>query len=51
MTAGLLDRRRAALVVIDVQEAFRPAVEGFDQVARQGAILVQGARALGCRCW
>jgi len=43
----VLDRERAALVVIDVQEAFRKAVAGFDGVAHQTAILVQGARALG----
>ena len=30
-----LDRDRAALVVVDVQEAFRPAVLDFDRVARQ----------------
>jgi nicotinamidase-related amidase len=42
-----LDRSRAALAVIDVQEAFRPAVLDFDQVARNTAVLVQGARRLG----
>lgn len=47
MAAGLLDRSRAALVVVDVQEAFRPAVLGFEQVANNTALLVQGARALG----
>lgn len=47
MTAGLLDRDRAVLVVIDVQEAFRKAVAGFDDVARRTAMLVQGAQALG----
>ena len=31
VSAGKLDRHRAALVVIDVQEAFRKAVPGFDQ--------------------
>ena len=30
-----LDRSRAALVVVDVQEAFRPAVLDFEQVAAQ----------------
>lgn len=47
MSAALLDRERAALVVVDVQEAFRKAVEGFDEIARHTAILVQGARAVG----
>jgi nicotinamidase-related amidase len=42
-----LDRDRAALVVVDVQEAFRPAVRGFDEVVDATAKLVQGARALG----
>jgi nicotinamidase-related amidase len=42
-----LDRSRAALAVIDVQEAFRPAVLDFDQVVRNTGILVQGARRLG----
>jgi nicotinamidase-related amidase len=42
-----LDRARTALVVIDVQEAFAKAVERFEEVARQTAILVQGARVLG----
>ena len=43
----VLDRERAALVVVDVQEAFRPAVGEFDAVAANTAVLVQGARALG----
>ena len=42
-----LDRARAALVVVDVQEAFRPAVRDFDRVAHNAGVLVQGARALG----
>ena len=45
--ARVLDRERAALVVVDVQEAFRPAVLGFERVAHNTAVLVQGARALG----
>ena len=43
----LLDRDRAALVVVDVQEGFRPAVGEFDAVARNVGLLVQGARILG----
>lgn len=42
-----LERNRTALVVVDVQEAFRPAVAGFDQVAHSAGVLVQGAKALG----
>jgi nicotinamidase-related amidase len=41
-----LDRDRALLLVVDVQEAFRPAVLDFDDVVRSVATLVQGARAL-----
>jgi nicotinamidase-related amidase len=42
-----LDRSRAALVVVDVQEAFRPAVLDFERVAGNVATLVRGARILG----
>ncbi len=42
-----LDRSRAVLAVIDVQEAFRPAVLDFEQVARNAGVLVQGARRMG----
>jgi nicotinamidase-related amidase len=47
LSTRTLDRARAALVVIDVQEAFAKAVEGFDRVAAQTAVLVQGAKVLG----
>ena len=42
-----LARDRAALVVVDVQEAFRPAVLDFERVAENAAKLVHGARVLG----
>ena len=42
-----LDRNRAALAVIDVQEGFRPAVLDFDRVAASVATLVRGAQTLG----
>jgi nicotinamidase-related amidase len=42
-----LDPTRAALVVVDVQEAFRKAVPTFDDVARAAATLVEGAEATG----
>jgi nicotinamidase-related amidase len=45
--ARVLDRGRAALVVVDVQEAFRPAVRDFDRVVAGAATLVRGARILG----
>jgi len=45
--ARVLDRDRAAVVVVDLQEAFRPAVREFDAVAAGAAALVRGARILG----
>ena len=42
-----LQRDRTALVVVDVQEAFRPAVGEFDAVVHNAARLVRGARILG----
>ena len=45
--ARVLDRGRAALVVVDVQEAFRPAVRDFDAVTAGVAALVRGAQILG----
>lgn len=42
---ALLERARSALVVIDVQEAFR-RYAAFERVARACAALVQGAREL-----
>jgi nicotinamidase-related amidase len=42
-----LDRERAALVIVDIQEAFRKAVPGFADVALAAAKLAQGAEAMG----
>jgi nicotinamidase-related amidase len=42
-----LDRERAALVVVDVQEAFRNAVPDFEAVADRAAKLVEGAKEIG----
>lgn len=42
-----LDRERTTLVVVDVQEAFRPALSDFDAVAGAAATLVQGASEMG----
>ena len=47
MSAPKLDADRAALVVIDVQEAFRKALPDFDDVAKGTAALIEGARAVG----
>jgi nicotinamidase-related amidase len=46
VSAPKLDRERAALVVVDMQEAFRKAVPNFDRVAESAARLVQGAEAM-----
>lgn len=43
---SLLDRRRAALVVIDMQEKFRPMMANFDEVAARIAVMVQGSQLL-----
>jgi nicotinamidase-related amidase len=42
-----LDRERAALVVVDVQEAFRKALPTFGEVAHAAGVLVEGAAELG----
>lgn len=44
---SLLDRKRAALVVIDMQEKFRPIMASFDEVAKHIIVLVQGCQLLG----
>jgi nicotinamidase-related amidase len=46
VSTAKLDAGRAALVVIDVQEAFRKAVPSFDEVARASGTLVRGAEAV-----
>jgi nicotinamidase-related amidase len=45
--ATRLDRGRAALVVVDVQEAFRKAIPDFDELTGAVATLVRGAAAMG----
>jgi nicotinamidase-related amidase len=42
-----LDPDRAALVVIDMQEGFRPAIPEFGRVAQAAATLARGAEAVG----
>jgi nicotinamidase-related amidase len=44
---GKLDPDRTALVVVDVQEAFRKAIPDFDRVAKGTATLARGAGVLG----
>ncbi|MDP9228014.1 MAG: isochorismatase family protein [Actinomycetota bacterium] len=45
--SGRLDPARASLVVVDVQEAFRPAIPDFERVAEAAATLIRGAEAIG----
>jgi branched-chain amino acid transport system ATP-binding protein len=47
ITTARLARTRAVLVVIDVQESFRPVIARFDALARSIGLLVTGARTLG----
>jgi len=47
MHPRILDRNKAALIVIDVQEAFRSVIPDFEKTARRAAIAVQGFRLLG----
>ena len=47
MSSPKLDPRRTVLVVIDVQEGFRKAIGGFEEIARATATLIRGTEALG----
>ena len=44
--SGKLDAKRAVLVVVDVQEGFRPAIPGFDRIAAATATMVRGVAAM-----
>lgn len=44
---SLLDRTKAALAVIDMQEGFRPVMADFGEIAARIAVMVEGCRALG----
>ena len=44
--AALLDRRRTVLVLIDLQEGYRPALHRWDRVVAASALLVRGAALL-----
>jgi nicotinamidase-related amidase len=43
---AILDRRRAALAVIDLQEAFHPMIVDFAELAQRIAVTVRGCHAL-----
>jgi nicotinamidase-related amidase len=47
LSAPKLERDKAVVVVVDVQEAFRPVIQGFDELAASVARLVAGANAIG----
>jgi nicotinamidase-related amidase len=47
VSAAKLDPERAALVVVDVQEAFRKALPDFDSVTAATGTLIEGANAVG----
>lgn len=42
-----VDARRAALVVVDVQEAFRKSIPDFDRIAERSGVLIEAARRVG----
>jgi len=44
---GLLDRDRTVLVLIDLQEGYRSALDGWPQVVRASTLLIRGATLLG----
>ncbi len=45
--AGLLHKDTTGLIVIDVQEGFRPVIDGFDEIVRNVGILAEGFGVLG----
>lgn len=47
MSSPKLDPERSALVVVDVQEGFRKAIDGFAGIAAATATMVRGANELG----
>jgi len=44
---ALLKREQTGLVVVDVQEGFRPVIDGFDAMARNVGLLAEGFGMLG----
>jgi nicotinamidase-related amidase len=44
---ALLRRGETGLIVVDVQEAFRPVIDGFDDVVRNCGLLAEGFGVLG----
>ena len=44
---AVLRREDTGLIVVDVQEAFRPVIDAFDETVRNCGILAAGFGALG----
>jgi nicotinamidase-related amidase len=44
---ALLDKDSTGLVIIDVQEGFRPVIDRFDEIVRNIAILAEGFAVMG----
>lgn len=44
---GLLSKDRTGLIIIDVQEGFRPVIAGFDELVRNIRILADGFATMG----
>lgn len=47
MRAGLLEPGRTVLVLVDLQERFAPAIEGWEQIVERAAILARAATLIG----
>jgi nicotinamidase-related amidase len=47
MHPRILDKNNAALIVVDVQEAFRDVIKGFKKTAKRVATAVEGFQILG----
>jgi nicotinamidase-related amidase len=45
--ANLLDAKRAALAVIDIQESFRKAIPDYETIAGRASVAVRGFQLLG----
>ena len=44
---NLLHQQNAALIVVDIQEDFRPIIADFDKIAERAATMVSGCQILG----
>lgn len=45
--APRLDPGRATVLAVDLQERFAPAIEGWEEIVRRSALLLEGAALLG----